>query len=103
MNRIAELRKAENLTQGELAKILNVHYSAVSQWERGLTFPDVQNLQNMASYFNVTMDYIMGADTKQTPPPTNDELAYKIKQLPQHHYNLVMNMIDSLLETRNKP
>ena len=102
LNRIADLRKAEKLSQAELANILHVSYSAVSQWETGKTFPDAQNLRNMATHFQVTMDYIMGADPKNNPPPTNDEMATKIKKLPQNHYNLVMNMIDSLLETRPK-
>ena len=41
MNRIREVRKAKKLSQTELAEMLHVHQTAVSQWENGKTEPDV--------------------------------------------------------------
>ena len=45
MNRIYELRKQNGLSQQKLAEILNVHQTAVSQWEKGRTNPDMSILQ----------------------------------------------------------
>lgn len=39
---IAELRRAEKLTQRQVADKLNVTDRAVSKWERGLSYPDVR-------------------------------------------------------------
>ena len=51
-NRIKELRCQKGLTQIEFAKILSVSFQAVSNWERGITPPDIENLINIASYFD---------------------------------------------------
>ena len=60
MSRIKELRKQKKISQEKLAKELNVHQTAVSQWEQGRTTPDSQLLPNIAKYFNVSTDYILG-------------------------------------------
>ncbi len=45
---IAKLRKEKQITQAELAKRLNVTDKAVSRWERGLGFPDINTLEPLA-------------------------------------------------------
>lgn len=57
--RLKELRKKENLTQAELAKILFVDQTAVSSWERGKSMPDTTKLQRIASTFGVSIDSLM--------------------------------------------
>ena len=64
MNRIREVRKAKKLSQTELAEILHVHQTAVSQWENGKTEPDMDNLCRIADIFGVTVDYLLGVDTQ---------------------------------------
>ena len=58
-NRIKELRRQKGLTQIEFAKILSVSFQAVSNWERGITPPDIENLINIASYFGVLVDTLL--------------------------------------------
>lgn len=41
---IRELRKRKNLTQSQLAKLVNVDQTAISQWETGRTKPTIDNL-----------------------------------------------------------
>ena len=64
MNRIREVRKAKKLSQTELAEMLHVHQTAVSQWENGKTEPDMDNLCRIADIFGVTVDYLLGVDTQ---------------------------------------
>ncbi len=45
---IATIRKEKQLTQVELARKLNVTDKAVSRWERGLGFPDINTLEPLA-------------------------------------------------------
>ena len=58
--RIKELRLENQLTQKRLAEILNTTNSAVCDWERGRTQPDLQTLTKIAVLFGVTTDYLVG-------------------------------------------
>lgn len=58
--KIAILRKEKNLTQMELADMLNISYQAVSNWERGETMPDISKLPELSQIFNHSIDEILG-------------------------------------------
>lgn len=75
--RITELRLAANLKQTDLADILGVSKYSVSGWERGVRKPDFNKLEEICSFFNVTMSYLLGEKDDATPPgvPTDAELA----------------------------
>lgn len=74
MNKIKELRLSKKLSQQQLAKILFVNQTAVSQWERGATTPNLQLLTKIADYFNVSIDYLIGNDTNKKSPSIKEEL-----------------------------
>lgn len=57
---IAFLRKAKGTTQEELAKALGVTNQAVSKWESSQCCPDIQLLPDIADYFGVSIDELMG-------------------------------------------
>ncbi|MFE5317828.1 helix-turn-helix transcriptional regulator [Paenibacillus sp. NPDC056579] len=56
---ISKLRKENDLTQSQLADILNVTRQAVSKWELGDSFPDISLLPRLSEVFNVTVDQII--------------------------------------------
>lgn len=58
--RLKELRLESGLTQKRLAEILNTTNSAVCDWERGRTQPDLQTLTKIAVLFGVSTDYLVG-------------------------------------------
>lgn len=60
MNRIKSLRQQKGLSQQELAKLLFVNQTAVSQWERGVTNPSTDTAIALASLFDVSVDYLLG-------------------------------------------
>lgn len=55
---IANLRKKNNISQGQLAKAINVTPQAISKWENGICQPDTLTLPLLADYFNVSIDYL---------------------------------------------
>lgn len=56
---IAENRKAKNLTQAELAVKLQVTDKAVSRWERGLGFPDINTIEPLAAALDLSILELM--------------------------------------------
>ncbi len=64
---IAEQRKAKELTQKQLADELNVTDKAVSKWETGRSYPDVEMLERLSAFFGVTVnDVLSGKVIAQT-------------------------------------
>ena len=61
MNRIREQRRKMGLTQVELSKALNLSQGALSGYETGRYDPDVDTMQRMADFFNVSLDELFGA------------------------------------------
>ena len=66
---IADLRKAANMTQLDLASRLNYSDKAVSKWERGESLPDVATLKTIAEIFSVTVDYLLQEEHLQETIP----------------------------------
>jgi len=56
---LKEKRKEFGLTQEELAEKLQVSRSAISNWEIGRNYPDIQTLISLAKTFNVSLDYLL--------------------------------------------
>ena len=64
--RIKELRKSKNLTQEQLAKILEVERATISSYERDRIAPSALVVKRAAIYFNVTTDYLLGIEESKT-------------------------------------
>ena len=58
--RLKELRKSKNLSQKELAEILNTTNSSICDWECGRTEPNLNTIRQIADYFEVSCDYLLG-------------------------------------------
>ena len=63
--RISDLRNEKKMTQTELADKLNVSTQAISKWETGAGFPDIQIIPQLADIFNTTADFLLGCEKKQ--------------------------------------
>lgn len=68
--RIKRLREELNLTQQELADKLNITRSALSLYELGKRTPDFSTLSNMADFFGVSTDYLLGRTNLKNYPET---------------------------------
>lgn len=61
---IKKLRRERDITQEQLAEILNVSCQTISRWETDSCYPDVEMLPIIANFFNTTLDKLMGMDEK---------------------------------------
>lgn len=57
---IKKLRKQNNLTQEQLADAMNVTIGAVYKWEQGLSIPDISVIMDIANYFKLSVDALIG-------------------------------------------
>ena len=60
--RLAEIRKSKKLKQMELAEMLNVSQQVVSNIERGVTAPDIDQLKKIADIYNISLDELVGRE-----------------------------------------
>lgn len=60
--RLKELRTERGLSLKQLAKEINVTDIAISRWERQLRLPNIENLTNLAKFFGVSTDYLVGLE-----------------------------------------
>ncbi len=65
-NRIRELRKKSRLSQQVLADQIGVFRNTISNWETGYSQISLENAKNVAEYFGVTIDYLLGSESDQT-------------------------------------
>ena len=71
-NKIRELRRANNLTQEQLAATLNISAQAVSKWEMGASYPDMTMIPTLAAFFKVTLDELFDFDVKNVDKKIED-------------------------------
>ena len=62
MEIIKELRKQKGLSQNALAVLCGVHQTAVSQWEKGRTTPDLDSLKKIAKALGVSAEILLGGE-----------------------------------------
>ena len=72
---IADIRKEKQLTQAELARRLNVTDKAVSRWERGLGFPDINTLEPLAAALGITLTQLMKCSKEAEENSDNEIIA----------------------------
>lgn len=72
--KIRDLRKQRKMSQTELANILHVSQQTVTAWETGKAEPASSAVANLADYFGVTTDYLLGRpeEKKETVPSDSD-------------------------------
>lgn len=75
--RITELRKKKNMTQEDVARAIGVTNQAVSKWEAGINYPDVELIPRIASLFGVSVNYLFAGEeeTSGVPADVMPELA----------------------------
>lgn len=63
---IAGIRKEKKMTQAELARKIHVTDKAISRWERGLGFPDIQTLEPLAQALGISVLELMRSERQET-------------------------------------
>lgn len=67
--KLRELRKQKKMTQEQLATLLNVDLTLIGKWELHDVTPNKNTLNSLADIFNVTIDELLGRESKVIPFP----------------------------------
>lgn len=70
---LSELRQDRHMTQRELAKVFHVSTGTISNYEKNVHLPDVEKLGEIAAYFDVTVDYLLGRTPYSISPSAMEE------------------------------
>ena len=87
-DKLKELRKNRGLTQEELAQALFVSRTAISKWESGKGYPNIDSLKAISKYFCVSLDDLLSTDEILTIAEKDG------KQKERHLRNLVFGLLD---------
>lgn len=60
--KLQELRRQKGLTQEELAQQLFVSRTAISKWESGRGYPNIDSLKAISAYFSISLDELLSSD-----------------------------------------
>ena len=86
--KLQELRKQKGLTQEELAEKLYVSRTAISKWESGRGYPNIESLKTIAKFFSVTLDELLSTDEVLTIAEEDN------KRKEKHFRDLLYGLLD---------
>ena len=86
--KLQELRKQKGITQEELAKAIYVSRAAVSKWESGRGYPNIDSLRAIANFYSVSVDELLSGDEVLTVAEEDS------KEKESHVRDLVFGMLD---------
>lgn len=58
--RLKQLREEKDISQEDLSKIINITTRSYQRYEKGEREPSLTTLKNIATFYNVTLDYLVG-------------------------------------------
>ena len=86
--KLQELRKQKGLTQEELGASLYVSRTAISKWESGRGYPNIESLKAIAKFFSVTLDELLSSDEVLTIAEEDN------KRKEKHFRDLMYGLLD---------
>lgn len=71
--KIADARKAKNLTQEQLAELMNVTRQTVSRWESQAAYPEMEKIVNLSRILEVSCDYLLNDKMEKSEQASSDK------------------------------
>lgn len=103
MIRLRELRAEKNISQRKMAEMFSVSQGTYNNWEQGNTQPSIEQLIELARFFGVSVDYLIGNSDdegyiKIQEVLSKDDVAtlHTVNTLPEDSKQLLMDFIASL-------
>ncbi len=101
---VAKLRKAQGLTQLQLAELLRLSQQQVASYESGRERIPINRVHNLATMLGVSVEALLGSDnghSKRGPTPRFQRQLEQISRLPRTKQRFVTEMLDTFLAREN--
>lgn len=101
-NRIRELREEKNLSMLQLAEKIGVSNAAICKWENQIAEPKASYIYNLANFFNVSTDYLLGRTDdfgSVIASPTAPALTKREETLLRYFRSLSSELQEAAIET----
>lgn len=107
LNRIRQLRDERNMTQSELAILMNTNYQTISDYEREKYYPGIELLRLLAHHFNTSIDYLLCETDVRDPymsarehylTPKESELVLNFRKLDSKSQNRLLGIALGMTE-----
>lgn len=108
---IKELRKNKRMTQKELADVLHVSQQTIGSWETERAIPGADTLEQLADYFDVSTDYLLGRKENDIKITNNDKqvdltgigqkedeeksFSYEGREIPKQDLELIRRILET--------
>ena len=95
---LKRLREEKEMTQAELGKALEISPSAIGMYEQGRRTPDIPTLKKIASYFNVSLDYLLGNAPAKAVQQKNSGRGVRIPVLGRVVAGIPIEAVEEILD-----
>lgn len=104
---LRQLRKQKKINQASLADAIGMSQATIASWEKGTRKPDAETVAQLADYFGVSIDYLMGREEPPKEEPTSrDERRAKmeeiLRRMPQDKYDQALAILEVLAAEQKK-
>lgn len=98
---IKELRTKNRIKQSDLATVMNVSKTTISQWETSKQEPCIDDILRLAEYFNVSVDSLLYGETKTVTQTETEELIQLYNSLMPSAQEVVMETLRQIVIKQN--
>lgn len=100
--RLRDLRRQKGLSQSELGKLANLHYTHIGRFERGTSRPGGDTLKRLADALDVTGDYLLEGATDEAAKARFEDRELlrqfqEVEQLPDEDKEVIKKLLDAFL------
>lgn len=104
--RLFELREYSDMSQKDLATMLNLKSSAISKYEKGWSQPSISTLIKLAEIFHVSVDYLLGLSGIKNPysaenfTPREAEIVNRYRKLNRENQIRIDERIGAMIDSQ---
>ena len=91
---LKELREARRLRQNTVAQACGVPVATYANWEQGRVLPPINYIPQLADFFEVSTDYLLGVSKRESA----DRMASRLRSLPENYRSIVEALVDQILK-----
>jgi transcriptional regulator with XRE-family HTH domain len=104
---ILALLEQKGISKNKMLKDLGMGTGTFATWQKRGTIPNGETLLKIASYFNVSIDYLLGNEQKEKPATDSDRLTEEekkiidlLRKVPEEDRKMLVGMIEGALRSR---